>query len=84
MRSGSKKKAGAFRDQAAIIEVTRYFLETLSKWLEENVVETEEIAVEEPGVFQAAICIENGQRVKSLVPEGEIKKLIKDDSAIES
>ena len=84
-RGVSKNKYGAaFRDQAAIIEVTRYFLETLSKWLEENVVETEEIAVEEPGIFQAAICIENGQRVKSLVPEGEIKKLIKDDAAIES
>ena len=83
-RGTAKNKYGAaFRGQAAIIEVTRYFLETLSKWLEENAVETEEIAVEEPGVFQAAISIENGVRVKSLVPEGEIKKLIKDDSAIE-
>ena len=83
-RGVSKNKYGAaFRDQAAIIEVTRYFLETLSKWLEENASESEEIAVEEPGVFQAAIAIENGVRVKSLVPEGEIKKLIKDDSAIE-
>lgn len=83
-RGVSKNKYGAaFRDQAAIIEVTRYFLETLSKWLDENAVDTEEIAVEEPGVFQAAIVIENDQRIKSLVPEGEIKKLIKDDSAIE-
>jgi hypothetical protein len=83
-RGVSKNKYGAaFRDQAAIIEVTRYFLETLSKWLEENASESEEIAVEEPGIFQAAIAIEDGQRVKSLVPEGEIKKLIKDDSAIE-
>jgi hypothetical protein len=83
-RGVSKNKYGAaFRDQAAIIEVTRYFLETLSKWLDENVSESEEIAVEEPGIFQAAIAIEDGQRVKSIVPEGEIKKLIKDDSAIE-
>ena len=51
-RSVSKNKYGAaFRDQAAIIEVTRYFLETLSKWLEEN---AKAILDENPGNYEAA------------------------------
>ena len=83
-RGVSKNKYGAaFRDHSAIIEVTRYFLEVLKKWLDENASESEEIAVQLEGVFQAAVAVENGEKVMSIVPEGEIKKLIKDDSAIE-
>ena len=73
----------AFKDTAAVVEVTRFFLEQVKKWLEENASETEEVGVEQEGVFQATVSVENGEKAFSLVPEGEIKKLIKDDASIE-
>lgn len=83
-RGVSQGKYGmAFKDTAAVTEVTRYLLVQIKKWLDENAKEGEEVGVEEEGVFQASVVIENGEKVFSLVPEGEIKKLIKDDSAIE-
>jgi hypothetical protein len=83
-RGVSQGKYGmAFRDVAGITEVNRYFLIQVKKWLDENAKEGEEVGVEEPGIFQASVVIEDGEKVFSLVPEGEIKKLIKDDSAIE-
>ena len=77
------KYGAAFRDQAAITECTRYLMQTISKWLDENASDQEEVGVELEGVFQATVAVENGIKYKALVPEGEIKKLIKDDSAIE-
>lgn len=83
-RGVSQGKYGmAFRDTAAVVEVTRFFLEQVKKWLEENASETEEVGVEQEGVFQATVAVENGEKVFSLVPEGEVKKLIKDDASIE-
>jgi hypothetical protein len=73
----------AFKDVSAITEINRYLLVQIKKWLDENAKEGEEVGVEEPGIFQASVVVENGEKVFSLVPEGEIKKLIKDDSAIE-
>ena len=55
----------------------------IKKWLEANAVEGEEVGVELDGIFQASVAVENGEKVFSLVPDGEIKKLIKDDAAIE-
>ena len=83
-RGVSQGKYGmAFQDVAAITEINRYLLVQIKKWLDENAKEGEEVGVEEPGIFQASVVIEEGEKVFSLVPEGEIKKLIKDDSAIE-
>lgn len=80
---GQGKYSAAFRSQVAIIDLTRYFLETLSKWLDDNASETEEVGVEMEGVFEASVSVEDGVIVKSLVPKGEIKELIKDDSKLE-
>ena len=83
-RGVSQSKYGmAFKDVSAITEVNRYLLVQIKKWLDENAIDGEEVGVEEPGVFQASVVVENGKKIFSLVPEGEIKKLIKDDSAIE-
>ena len=79
----ASKYNAAFRDQGSIIEITRYLLETISKWLDDNATDTEEIGVQLEGVFLATATVENGVIYKSLVPEGEIKKLIKDDSQLE-
>lgn len=77
------KYTAAFDNQIAVVDMTRYLLETISKWLEDNASEAEEVGVEMEGVFEASVAVEDGQVVKSLVPKGEIKELIKDDSKIE-
>lgn len=83
-RSVSQSKYGiAFENSAGITEVLRYLLVQIKKWLDENASETEEVSIGEEGIFQASVVVENGEKVYSLVPEGEIKKLIKDDAAIE-
>jgi hypothetical protein len=83
-RGVSQSKYGvSFYSASYIIDLTVYLLEKIKQWLDENASETEEIGVEDPGVFQATVVVENGEKVYSIVPEGEIKKLIKDDSSIE-
>ena len=72
-----------WEDINAINECTRYLIQQIKNWLDANAVEGEEVGVEMDGVFQASVAIENGEKVFSIVPDGEIKKLIKDDAAIE-
>lgn len=56
---------------------------TLTKWLDVNAKEDEEVEVEEPGYFLASVVVEKGEKIISIVPDGAMKRLIKDDSAIE-
>lgn len=72
-----------FSDNYALFEITRYALKVIKDWLDDNAVEGEEVGVEQEGVFEARVVVEDGQKVFSIEPAGEIKKLIKDDSAIE-
>lgn len=80
---GGSKYGMNFRDLAAINETLRFFLVQLDKWLDENASETEEVGIELDGVFQSRVVVEDGVKVKSIEVDGEIKKMIKDDSAIE-
>jgi len=72
-----------FTDFDAINEITKGILKIISKWLDDNASEEEEKGVNFEGVFQARVAVENGEKVKSLEVDGEIKKIIKDDAAIE-
>lgn len=67
----------------SLVLLPRYFFENLRKWLDENAKENEEISIDLDGVFQARAAVEGGEKVFSIEPAGEIKMLIKDDSAIE-
>ena len=80
---GQSKYGLQWEDISAINECTRYLLVQIKNWLDANAVDGEEVGVTMDGVFQATVAIENGEKVFSLVPDGEIKKLIKDDAAIE-
>lgn len=64
-------------------DILCYILMTVKKWLDENATEGEEQGVKIDGVIQFRVAIENGEKVFSAEPEGEIKQIIKDDSAIE-
>lgn len=80
----TSKYAMIFVNTEAIYGLMYYILHHISKWLDDNADENNEVAIEEPGVFQARVVVENGEKVKSLEVDGEIKKFIKDDTAIEA
>ena len=60
-----------------------YALVQLHKWLDENAKEDMVESIELDGVFTARVGVEDGVKVFSIEPHGEIKNLIKDDAAIE-
>ena len=59
------------------------FFIALKNVLEQNVTPTEEFEIEAEGFFAATAVIEGDEKVYSLVPSGEMKRLIKDDSTLE-
>lgn len=60
------------------------FFISLKNILDQNVTSTEECEVESEGFFIATAAVEGEEKVFSLVPSGEMKRLIKDDSTLES
>ena len=77
-------KYGFYADQSQYYGDTFIFLlQTIKLWLDENAEENEENGVELDGVIQFRVAIENGEKVFSAEPDGEIKQRIKNDAAIE-
>ena len=72
-----------FRTPESLIVLMTYLLEQLRKWLDENAKENEVVMIEQDAIFQARVAVEDGVKVFALEPAGEIKMLIKDDTAIE-
>lgn len=58
-------------------------VEALKAWLDANAKENEEVVLEHEGSFQASVLVENGVKVFSIVPDGQMKRLIKGDSTIQ-
>lgn len=57
---------------------------SLSSFLDQNAVPGEEVTLEEDGYFVASVTVdENNEPVKALLPDSEMKVLIKDDAATE-
>lgn|SRR5574344_1250497 len=65
-------------------DMFNYMMKTIRKWLDENTPESGTNVVELPGVIQFRTTIEDGKKVMSIEPDGEIKQLIKDDASIEA
>lgn len=83
-RSAAGERYGMrFDDSASLVDCLTYALIQLKKWLDENAKEGTEVMIEQDGIFQARVAIENGEKVFAIEPAGEIKVLIKDDAAIE-
>lgn len=55
----------------------------LSSFLDQNAKPGEEVTLEEDGYFVASVTVEDNEPVKSLLPDSEMKVLIKDDAATE-
>lgn len=59
------------------------FIETLKDFLDTNAVPGEEVTLEFDGYFVATVVVENDEKIISVVPSGDMKRLIKDDSMLE-
>lgn len=59
-------------------------INVLKHWLDVNAKENDKISIEQSGYFVASVTVENGEKVFAIVPDGAMKRLIKDDSAIEA
>lgn len=59
------------------------FFNAVKNVLSENVTPAEEFEIESEGFFVATSAIEGDEKVFSIVPSGEMKRLIKDDSTLE-
>lgn len=72
-----------FRDRTAVVALMTYIVEQLYKWLDENAKEGEVVEIELDNIFTAKVEVVDGVKVFAVDPSGEVKTIIKDDSAIE-
>lgn len=77
------KYSFGFNNMDAIYTMTTYLMKVIKDWLNANANDKEEVGLELEGVFQARVVVENGEKIMSIEPDGEMKKLIKDDAALE-
>ena len=79
----AKRCNSEFKSSAHLINLITYIFEMLRKWLDENANESEIVSIEQDGVFEARVAVEDGVKVFAIEPSGEVKIVIKDDTAIE-
>lgn len=81
--SGSELYNMRFAGQDLCIMMMTLMIEMIINWLRENASESEPAILTLDGVFKATATVENGKTIMGIVPDGEMKILIKDDSAIQ-
>lgn len=81
--AASSKYGLAAKQPSMIAQTMNYIIQLIKKWLDENASEKEEQGVKLDNIIQFRVAIENGEKVFSAEPDGEIKQLIKDDASIE-
>lgn len=57
-------------------------VDSIISWLDENAKENEEVTLELPNYFVATVAVENGEKIMSITPDGNIKRLVKDDELL--
>lgn len=67
-----------------ITDYSVIFASLMREFLETNAKDGEEFTVEHEGYFVATSAVEDGVVEKSLLPDGAMKRLIKDDAATEA
>lgn len=83
MAKASVDHSIAITDHNFAFDMIICFFEALKNILDENVSISEECELELEGFFTAVSVIESDEKVFSLIPSGEMKRLIKDDSTLE-
>lgn len=72
-----------YASESIITDCSVIFATLLREFLDTNAKDGEEFIVEHEGYFLATSAVEDGVVEKSLLPDGAMKRLIKDDAATE-
>lgn len=73
---------GRFRSTETMHIMFNCLLNTITKFLDVNASETEEVEVVLQGVFTASVAVEDGKKLMFIEPGEYIKQLIKSDAAL--
>lgn len=71
-----------FHDTSTIVLMSTTLMECISNWLNDNAKEGEVVQLIEEGVLNCSCTVEGGEIVKSIIPEGDAKVIIKGDAVI--
>lgn len=67
-----------------IIDACYIVVDTLLQILDREAKANEVVDIEFPGFFVASVAVENDEKIFAITPEGHMKAIIKDDSALET
>lgn len=72
-----------FQHQTYMFDACLLVIDTLLQVLDREAKENEVVDIEMPGYFTASVSVEEGEKVFAITPDGHMKQVIKDDTALE-
>ena len=73
---------GTFKQPEFMHNIFNTAIDTLVDWLDANATESDVVEVVMRSTFTAAVAVENGKKVMSIVPGETIKQIVKGDSIL--
>ena len=73
----------SFNDRDSCLRMMTLMVEMIIHWIKENTKDGEETVLSLEGVFVAKGAVEDGQVVVSIIPDGDMKVLIKNDEQLQ-
>ena len=72
-----------FQHSSYMFDACSLVIDTLLQVLDREAKEGEVVDIELPGYFTASVSIEDGEKVFAITPDGHMKQIIKDDTALD-
>lgn len=72
-----------FQHQTYMFDACLLVIDTLLQVLDREAKEGEIVDIELPGYFTASVSVEDGEKVFAITPDGHMKQIIKDDTALD-
>ena len=72
-----------FQHQTYMFDACMLVVDTLLQVLDREAKEDEVVDIELPGYFTASVSIEDGEKIFAITPDGHMKQIIKDDTALD-
>ena len=72
-----------FQHQTYMFDACLLVVDTLVQVLDREAKENEVVDIELPGYFTASVSVEDGEKVFAITPDGHMKQIIKDDTALD-
>ena len=72
-----------FQHQTYMFDACLLVVDTLLQVLDREAKEDEVVDIELPGYFTASVSVEDGEKIFAITPDGHMKQIIKDDTALD-